>query len=381
MASKRDYYEVLGVPRSATSDEIKKAYRRMARTHHPDVNRHDQAAEERFKEINEAYETLSDTQKRSVYDRFGHSGPSRGFGQADFDFGRGFGVGDIFDVFFGSGGFNPGETARERTVSQRGADLRADVELTLEEVAVGVERIVRLSRMETCESCGGSGAAAGSQPETCSTCHGSGQVRRQQTGFFGTSITVGACPRCHGEGRVIQNPCRECGGDGRVRSTAKIDAKIPAGVDSDNRVRLSGEGDAGTRGGPPGDLYVFPFIRKHPVFERRGDDIWCELSVSFAQAALGATVEAPTLDGKEKLHLAEGAQSGEVYRLRDRGIPNVNGRGKGSLNVVLNVKTPTKLSGEERKLLQEFADLRGDILDAEPEKSFFEKVKDAFGGR
>ncbi|MDO8586642.1 MAG: molecular chaperone DnaJ [Armatimonadota bacterium] len=381
MASKRDYYEVLGVPRSATSDEVKKAYRRLARTHHPDVNRHDKAAEEKFKEINEAYEILSDPQKRGVYDRFGHSGPSGGFGQADFDYGRGFGFGDIFDVFFGSGGFNTGEAARERPISQRGTDLRADVELTLEEVATGAEKTVRLSRMETCESCTGSGAAPGSQPETCSTCHGAGQVRRQQTGFFGTSITVGVCPRCHGEGRVIQNPCKECGGDGRVRSTAKIEVKVPAGVDSDNRVRLSGEGDAGIRGGPTGDLYVFPHVRQHPIFERRGNDIWCELSVSFAQASLGATVEASTLDGKEKLHLAEGTQSGEVYRLRDRGIPSVNGHGKGSLNVAIKVETPTKLSGEERKLLQQFADMRGENLDAEPEKSFFEKVKDAFSGR
>lgn len=379
MANKRDYYEVLGVPRSAGADDIKKAYRRLARAHHPDVNRHDHQAEERFKEINEAYSVLSDPQKRGMYDRFGHAAPSGGFGAADFDFGRGFGFGDIFDVFFGSGNF--GEATRERSVSQRGSDLRTDVELTLEEVATGVEKEVRVSRMETCETCLGGGAQPGAEPEVCGTCHGAGQVRRQQSSIFGTSITVGACPRCRGEGRVINNPCHACGGEGRVRSSAKLEVKIPAGVDNDNRVRLSGEGDAGIRGGPPGDLYVFTNVRQHPIFERRGNDIWCEQQVSFVQAALGATVEAPTLDGKEKLHLAEGAQTGEVYRLRDRGIPDVNGRGKGSLNVVIRVQTPTKLSGEERRLLEEFAKARGESLEAEPEKSFFEKVKDVFTGR
>jgi molecular chaperone DnaJ len=381
MANKRDYYEVLGIPRSATSEEIKKAYRRLARTHHPDVNRHDEEAEERFKEINEAYEVLSDNQKRGVYDQFGHAGPSQGFGgRGGFDAGGGFGFGDIFDVFFGSGGFGT-ETGRERSVSQRGADLRADIELTLEEVATGVEKTVRVTRMETCETCHGSGAEAGTEPETCSTCRGTGQVRRQQSGFFGTSITVGACPHCHGEGHVIKNPCKSCGGEGRSRNTAKLEVKIPAGVDNENRVRLSGEGDAGYRGGTPGDLYVFPHIRPHQIFERRGNDVWCEVPVSFAQASLGATVEAPTLDGKEKLHLGEGTQTGEVYRLRDRGIPSLNGRGRGSVNVVIRVQTPTKLSHEERKLLEDFAKARGESLEAEPDKSFFEKVKDAFTGR
>ncbi|MDO8682939.1 MAG: molecular chaperone DnaJ [Armatimonadota bacterium] len=379
MASKRDYYEILGVPRSASADEIKKAYRRLARTHHPDVNRHDKAAEDTFKEINEAYEVLSDTQKRNVYDRFGHNGPSGRTG-AGFDFNEGFGFGDIFDVFFGSGGFGQ-TTARERNVSERGADLRADVEMTLEEAAKGIEKTLRISRMETCKACDGSGAEPGSKPETCTTCHGAGQVRRQQTGFFGTSIGVGICPHCRGEGRVVKSPCHECGGEGRTRGSAQIEVKIPAGVDNDNRIRLSGEGDAGMRGGPPGDLYVFPHIKPHSIFERRGNDIWCEVMVTFAQAALGATIAVPTLDGEEKLHLAEETQGGEVFRLRDHGIPDVNGRGKGSLNVVVKVQTPTKLSQEERQLLEDFAKSRGENLEAEPDKSFFEKVKDAFSGR
>jgi len=374
MASKRDYYEVLGVPRSATTEDIKKAYRRLARTHHPDVNRHDNEAEERFKEINEAYETLSDNQKRAMYDRFGHGGVSPGgFGATDFGFG------DIFDAFFGSGGF--GETVRERTVSERGADLRVDVELTLEEVVAGVEKTVRVSRMESCDACNGTGSEAGKRPDVCPTCHGSGQIRRQSSGFFGASISISVCPHCGGEGRVITAPCRECGGEGRVRKTAQLSVNIPAGVDDDNRIRLSGEGDAGIRGGSPGNLYVFPHVRKHPIFERRGNDIWLEAPVTLAQAALGATVEVPTLDGKEKLHLSEGAQSGEVYRLRDRGLPGLQGRGKGSLNVVIKVETPTHLSQEERKLLNEFAEMRGEKLEAEPDKSFFEKVKDTFSGR
>jgi molecular chaperone DnaJ len=374
----RDFSEVLGVSRDAGREEVQQAYRRLARQNHPDVNR-DPGAEERFKEINEAYEVLSDAQKRGAYDHYGHGGqPSGGFGQGDF--GGGFGFGDIVDVFFGQGGMGGGAT-RERSVSQRGADLRADLELTLEEIATGVEKTVRVTRTETCEVCTGSGAEPGSQSETCTTCHGAGQVRRQQTGFFGTSVTVVACPRCHGEGRTIKTPCHACAGEGRVRNTAKLDVKIPAGVDNENRIRLSGEGDAGYRGGPPGDLYVFPHIKAHPIFERRANDLWCEISVTVVQAALGATVEAPTLESKEKLHLSEGTQSGEVYRLRERGIPSLNGRGRGSLNVVVKVQTPTKLSNQERKILEEFAEARGEKFDVESEKSFFEKVKDAFSGR
>ena len=376
MASKPDYYETLGVPRSATTEDVKKAYRRLARTHHPDVNRHDEEAEDRFKAINEAYQVLSDNQKRAMYDRFGHAGLSPGgAGATDF----GFGFGDIFDAFFGGGGFGAG--VQERAVSQRGADLRVDVELTLEEVATGVEKSVRVSRMQSCDACKGSGSEGGNSPSECPTCRGSGQVRRQTSGFFGASISISPCQRCRGQGHIITSPCRECGGEGRFRGTAQLSVSIPAGVDDDNRIRLSGEGDAGVRGGAPGNIYVFPHIRNHPIFERRGNDIWLEARVTLAQAALGATIEVPTLDGKEKLHLPEGAQAGEVYRLRERGLPGLQGRGKGSLNVALRVETPARLSEEERKLLEKFAEMRGEKIEAEPDKSFFEKVKDAFGGR
>lgn len=377
MAEKKDYYEVLGVSRTATADEIKKTYRRLARKHHPDVNPGDDDA--RIKEINEAYEVLSDAEKRSMYDQFGHSavngGAGPGYGGFTVDFG---GFGDIFDMFFGTGGRG---AAREGSAVERGSDLRYDLELTLEEAATGVDKNIRLTRPESCETCHGSGAAPGSKPETCPMCHGAGQVRQQQQTFLGTQIRIAACPKCGGEGRIVTDPCKECGGQGRVRRTSEKPIHIPAGVDDGTRIRIPGEGEAGLRGGPPGDLYVITHVKPHKVFERRGNDLWREITVSFTQAALGATVKVGTLLGEESLNMAEGTQNGEVYTLRSMGMPDPRSNRKGDLNVVIKVKTPSRLSDGEKELLRRFAELRGENIEIHEDKGFFERVKDVLGGR
>lgn len=380
MADKRDYYEILGVPRTASTEDVKRAYRRLARKHHPDVNPNDSSAEEKFKEINEAYAVLADPGKKEMYDRFGHSAVAAGSpGPGDYGFGVDFGgFGDIFDMFFGTG---TRQATRERPVAERGADLRYDVDLTLEEAATGVDHEVRITRNVTCNACGGSGASAGSRAETCPTCRGTGRVREQQQTFFGPQILIATCPRCGGQGRVISHPCPECQGEGRVRRTTRKVVHIPAGVDNGTRVRVSGEGEAGLRGGPPGDLYVITHIRPHPVFERRGNDLWCEKTVTFAQAALGATVKVRTLEGEEALHLAEGTQHDEVYLLRGKGMPDPRGRGRGDLDVIVKVHTPTRLSEEQKKLLRQLAEMRGENVEVHEGKGFFERVKDALGGR
>ncbi|MBI2844296.1 MAG: molecular chaperone DnaJ [Armatimonadetes bacterium] len=375
MADKRDYYEILGVPSSASAEEIKRAYRRLARKHHPDVNQTDKEAEEKFKAINEAYEVLSDSRKRDLYDRFGHSGPNGGGYGGYTDFG---GFGDIFDMFFGGG---PRQATRERPAAERGNDLRYDLELTLDEAAAGVTRNIRLTRFETCGVCSGVGAAPGTRAETCPTCHGTGRVRQQQQTFLGVQIRVSTCPRCRGAGQVITNPCQECGGHGRVRCTSEREVNIPAGVDDGTRIRVPGEGDAGIRGGSPGDLYILVHLKPHEIFTRRGNDIWCEIPVTFAQAALGATIKVRTLMDEEYLHIAEGTQNDEVYTLRGKGMPDPRGRSQGDLNVIIKVQTPSRLTEEQKNLLRQFAELRGENLEVQAEKGFFERVKDAFGGR
>lgn len=373
MADKRDYYEVLGVGRDAGPNEIKQAFRRLAREHHPDVNAGDRKSETRFKEINEAYQVLSDPEKREVYDRYGHRGFEQGYGG---DYGGFGGIGDIFDMFFGTAG--AGGATRSRSGAERGNDLRYDVELTLEEAAHGVNRTVRMSRMETCAACGGSGAKPGSHPETCGACHGSGQIRQQVQSFFGTQIRITACPRCHGEGRVVNTPCEDCSGQGRVRKTIEQSVDIPAGIDNDMRIRLAGEGDAGRRGGPSGDLYIFTHVRRHDFFERRGSDLWCEMSVGFVLAALGGSIDVRTIDGSEQLNISPGTQPGETYKLKGKGMPDPNTGRVGDQNVVIRVQTPTRLNDEQRELLRKFAALRGEEICEVHEKSFFERVKDAF---
>lgn len=381
MASKRDYYEVLGVSKSATQDEIKKAYRKLARKYHPDVNPDDKDAEAKFKEVNEAYEVLSDPESRAKYDQFGHAAfGSGGFGdQGGFgDFGGfgGFGdFGDIFDMFFG------GErTTRRRTGPQRGADLRYDLEITLEQAAFGFETNIDVPRYETCTECGGSGAAPGTSPQTCINCAGTGQVQFAQNTPFGRIVNARTCERCRGEGTVIDTPCSSCGGTGRTRRTRNIKVKVPAGVDTGSRLRVAGEGEAGFRGGPPGDLYVVIRVKPHEIFERRGNDIILDTSISFVAAALGTEIEVPTLNGTATLKIPPGTQSETVFRLRGKGIPNLHGYGKGDQFVKVKVQIPTSLTEKQRELLKEFAEISGeDIREPGKDKGFFEKVRDAFG--
>jgi molecular chaperone DnaJ len=375
--SRRDYYEVLGVARTATEAEIKKAYRKLAMQHHPDRNPGDTAAEESFKEAAEAYAVLADADKRAAYDRFGHAGvnqgASQGFDPSIFsDFGDIFGgLGDIF-------GFGGGRSSRG---PRRGADLRYDLEITFEESATGTETSLRIPREETCETCRGSGAAAGSGPETCPQCRGLGQVRYQQ-GFFTVART---CGQCRGAGRIIAKPCPTCRGNGRVTQERQLTVKIPAGIATGQRIRATGEGEHGSQGGPPGDLYIIVHVAEHPVFRREDDDLHCELSIGFPTMALGGSVKVPTLDGEESLTIPEGTQSGSTFRIRGKGVPNVSGRGKGDLYVSVKVAVPKKLTRDQKKVLDELRRTLPDHVEQTSrdndggEKSVFERVKDIFG--
>lgn len=377
MVNKRDYYETLGVSKGASPSEIKAAYRRLARKHHPDVNPNDKTSEARFKEINEAYQVLSDEQRRQTYDQYGHEGldPTFAANQGFGDFG---GIGDIFDIFFG-GGFSGGGRGRSR--AERGQDLLYDVIMTLEQAYSGMETTIDLSRLESCDVCSGTGAAPGSQPKRCSVCNGSGEVRQQQNTIFGTQIRVIPCPRCHGEGFTQDSPCEQCNGQCRSMKTSKKTIRIPPGMDTGMRIRLAGEGGAGFKGGPAGDLYIAINVLEHDTFERKGDDLWCETPITFSLAALGGTMEVRTIDGVEKLDIAAGTQSGEIYTLPGKGMPNPNQKGTGDLNVVIKVVTPTRLNDEQKELLKQFADSRGEEIVQGHEKGLFERVKDVFSSR
>ncbi|MDI6815008.1 MAG: molecular chaperone DnaJ [Dehalococcoidales bacterium] len=347
MPAKRDYYEILGIARDATDEEIKKAFRKLAFKYHPDRNRED-GAEERFKEVNEAYEVLSDPDKRAAYDRFGHSGTEGFFGRGfeGFNFG---GFGDIFDAFFG------GATTATRQAPQPGADLHYGITITFEEAAFGCEKEINISRTENCSLCHGIGCKPGSQPSRCPNCNGTGQVRRVQRSIFGRFINTTTCSQCQGEGRIITEPCPQCRGTGMEKRQRSILVKIPAGVSNGWRIRLSGEGQAGTRGGASGDLYVTLSVEPHEFFTRDGDNILYELPINFAQAALGAEVEVPTLDGVTKLKVPAGSQTGKLFRLKDKGIPHLNRSGRGDQLVTLFVVTPEKLTEKQRQLLEELA--------------------------
>ncbi|HEU4934198.1 MAG TPA: molecular chaperone DnaJ [Pyrinomonadaceae bacterium] len=373
--SKRDYYEVLSVSRSATDQEIKSAYRRLAVKYHPDKNPNDASAEEKFKEAAEAYSVLSDAEQRQRYDRFGHAGVSSSAAGAGGAWGApGFGgIEDILGDLFGFGDvFGGGRTGSRRTSAQRGADLRYDLEITLEEAARGMTAQLRIPRLETCDTCKGSGAAAGSQPETCSTCTGSGQVRYQQ-GFFSVART---CHVCRGAGRVVKNPCADCKGTGRVEREKQLEVKIPAGVETGSRLRVSGEGEAGTQGGPSGDLYVVIHVAEHDQFERQGSNLYEAVPITFAQAALGAEIMVKTLDDEEKVKVPMGTQTGTVFRLRGKGMPVLGGRGRGDLFVSVTVITPTTLTREQRRLLEQLAEVENKDLE---NKGLVDKVRDIFG--
>lgn len=383
--TKRDFYYVLGVERSATPEEVKKAYRKLAVKYHPDKNPGDKTAEDKFKELGEAYEILSNPDKRAAYDRFGHQAFTQGGGMGGAGMG---GMHDPFEVFrevFGGGGRGGGgifesifgegfgQDGGERGGRGRGSDLRYDMRITFLEAAHGVEKEIDISKLQACDACHGSGAEPGSKVTTCPTCGGQGQVAVAR-GFFNIAQT---CPRCRGAGQTIEKPCRACHGEGRVEKSARIKIKVPAGVEDGTRLRSSGQGEGGTRGGPPGDLYVVLHVDAHEIFQREGTDLFCSVPISFARAALGGEVRVPTLEGSAVLKVPAGTPSGKVFRLRGKGFPEVHGRGLGDLHVKLYVEVPTKLTADQKHKLQAFADSCDEHTHPE-ETSFFRKAKDFF---
>lgn len=380
MADKRDYYEVLGVNKGATDDEIKKAYRKLARKYHPDLNKDNPEAAEKFKEIGEAYEILSDKDKRARYDQFGFAGvdPNYGAGQGG-GFGGGFGfedvdLGDIFGSFFGGGG----SRTNRANAPRQGESIRRTVMLNFEEAAFGCEKEIEIERVEQCTECGGTGAEKGYTPETCSNCHGTGTVKQTQRTPFGAFSSTGPCPNCRGTGKIIKKPCKKCRGTGQERRSRKLSVKIPAGIDDGQSVALRGQGGAGVNGGPAGDVIVTVSIRPHPLFQRDGYDVWCEVPISYAQACLGDKLIVPTIDGKVEYTMPAGTQPGTVFRMRGKGIQAVNGRGRGDQFVKVTLEVPKNLSDHQKDLLRKLED--SDTAQNHPQrKSFRDKMKDLFG--
>lgn len=374
--AKRDYYEVLGVSRGASAEDIKRAFRKLAAKYHPDANPGNHEAEERFKEINEAYQILSDSEKRARYDQFGHAASEPGFGAGGADFGFGGGFGDIFDMFFGgaSGG------GARRNGPERGPDLRYDLTVVLEEVAAGVDKEIKVVREETCSRCHGNQAEPGTRIETCPDCRGRGEVERIADSFLGRIRRIESCARCRGTGRLISSPCKACAGRGVARAEKKLTVKVPPGVDDSTRLRVQGEGAAGRRGGGPGDLIVFIHVAEHERFRRDGDDLWLDLPIGFAQAALGTEVAVQGLAGQpEAIHIVAGTQSGSVFHVARAGLPRLGSSAvRGSLNVRVLVQVPTHLSAKEREVLRMWADMRQEEV-APEDKGILRKMKDALG--
>lgn len=383
MPDKRDYYEVLGVGKGASDDEIKKAYRKLAKQNHPDLNPGDKAAEERFKEANEAYEVLSDKDKRARYDQFGHAGVDPNYGAGGYGgdpFGGGFSgvdfdIGDIFSSFFG-GGFG-GRQGANPNAPTRGNSISTSITISFEEAAKGCKRTIDFTHIESCPECSGSGAAKGTSPQTCPDCNGRGQVRQQQRTAFGVMSTTRQCSRCGGTGKIITSPCGKCSGSGQVRQKRAIEVSIPAGIDDGQVISVRGKGDAGTNGGPAGDLRISVNVRPHPLFEREGINVWCTIPVTFVQAALGGDIEIPTLDGKISYTLHEGTQPDEVIKLRGKGIPNINSRGRGDQLVRVTVEIPKNLNSKQKELLRRFEQETGDG-NYQQRRSFFDKLRDSF---
>ncbi len=377
MAVKRDYYEVLGVSRDASDEEIKRAFRRAAQRHHPDVDTSD-GAEQRFKELNEAYRVLGDRQRRSAYDMFGHAGVDSASAAGGFEGfgGAGFGpFGDIFDAFFG--GAAAGSRQRRRVVA--GADLRYDLTIEFGEAVSGVTREISFPTLVTCDVCSGAGGEPGTEPERCPECNGTGERRRVSQTILGQMVNITACPRCHGEGQVVSAPCHNCGGDGRVRQERTLEVRVPAGIDSGQRIAIEGQGEAGPRDGPSGDLYVQVTVRDHPELMRQGTELFYELPITFAQAALGAKVEVPTVEGRETVEIAPGTQSGTEIRLRGEGVPRLRGSGRGDLHVIATVVVPPKLTKKERDLLKQLDEVSGPAVLPNAREGLFDRLRDMFG--
>ena len=383
MADKRDYYDVLGVDRSASEDEIKKAYRQAAKKYHPDLNPGDKDAEAKFKEVNEAYEVLSDSEKKARYDQYGHAGVDPNFGAGGNPYGgAGFGgfgdfgdLGDIFGSIFG-GGFGGGRQANPNA-PRRGSDIRLNLNLTFEEAAKGCKKTVNVTAIEDCAACGGSGARKGTKPDVCPTCRGRGSVVQIQRTPFGQMQTQRVCERCRGTGKIVKDPCPTCSGKGKVRRQRELEVNVPAGIDDGQILSLGGRGNAGTNGGPAGDLHITVSVKPHPLFERRGYDVHCEEPVTFIQAALGGEIVVPTLDGKVTLKIREGTQPGDEYKLKGRGIPILRSTGRGDQYVRIKVEIPRAMTGEQKKKLQELDATLGDS-NFKDRRSFFQKVKDLF---
>lgn len=380
---KRDYYEVLGVDKSVSEDELKKAYRKMAKKYHPDLNPGNKEAEQKFKEVNEAYEVLSDKEKRARYDQFGHAGvdPNFGAGAGGGAYGGGFtgdfgDLGDIFNSFFG-GGFGGASRRANPNAPRRGNDTAAAVNLSFEEAAKGCRKTVKVTKIENCKECGGSGAEKGSTPKTCPVCHGSGQVSATQRTPFGVMQTQKVCDNCHGSGKIIDKPCHTCAGKGRIRHTVEQTVDIPAGIDDGQIINVRGGGDAGANGGPSGDLRINVNVRPHPIFEREGYDVYCQIPITFTQAALGDEVIVPTLDGKVKLNIHEGTQPGDEFKLRGKGIQRLNYSGRGDQYVKVVVEVPKELTKAQKDKLKEFEALTGE-KNYKTRKSFTDKIKRFF---
>ncbi|MBO3443195.1 molecular chaperone DnaJ [Clostridium sp. CCUG 7971] len=380
MSTKRDYYEVLGVDKNADAQALKKAYRKMAMKYHPDRNPDNKEAEEKFKEVNEAYEVLSDDTKRRTYDQFGHEGVNGqgGFGQGGFS-GQGFGgfediFGDMFGDIFG-GGFGGGRARRRGP--ERGADIRQDVNITFEEAAFGKKMSIKINRSEECSECSGSGAKPGTSKKTCPTCNGAGEVRTVQRTPFGNIASSRTCSECNGEGEVVESPCSKCNGQGSTRKVKTIEVDIPAGIDDGQMIKLSGQGELGSKGGPRGDLYIVVNVKSHPLFTREGNDIYFDMPITFVQAALGDEIEVPTLDGKVKYTVPEGTQTGTVFRLREKGIPRLRGNSRGDQYIKVVVDTPRKLNEKQKDILREFAKECGEEVH-EKKRTFGQKIEDMF---
>ena len=378
MADKRDYYEVLGVQKGASDDEIKKAYRACAKKYHPDLHPGDKECEEKFKEVNEAYEVLSDSDKKARYDQFGHAGVDSNYGAgaggAGSPFGQGIDIDDIFSSFFGGFG---GRRSNNANAPMRGSDIETTVYISFEEAAKGCKQTINYSCVTTCDDCHGTGAQPGTSPKTCSSCGGSGRVTINQRTPFGVVQTQRTCDACHGRGKIVDNPCKKCGGSGKQRKNKTVDVTIPAGIKDQQILNVSGRGNSGTNGGPAGDLHVYVNVRPHPVFERRGDDVWCEVPITFTQAALGADVVVPTLDGKVSYTVREGTQPGDVFRLKGKGIQRLGGRGRGDQYVRVTVEVPKNLNGKQKELIKQLDGATGDKNYAK-RRNFFDKIKKMF---